>query len=464
MADAHPELPQSGSPPWNNTTKLVVALTFVAILAGLLIRFRVVIGPLLIAFILAYLLYPLANILHRKVRISWRLSASLVFLILLLIFLGLLTWGGITLVEQAQSLIRFLQTQIRNLPSVIADLTARPLEFGPFKFDFNTLDLTSLTNQLLGLVQPLLSNTASLIGSIATGAATTIGWTIFSMLVGYFILADSGGVRSGFIRLNIPGSGMDLKRLQRELCNIWNAFLRGQIIIFIITVILYIILLGSLRVNFYFGLAFLAGLARFVPYIGPAVAWITYGLVSLFQGSTIFGLNSFPYALLVVGVAWVTDIVMDNLVVPRLMGDTLKVHPAAVMVAAIIFASLFGVIGVILAAPVLATAKLVFTYVFRKMFDLDPWEGVETWGSERHAITNQRLREAGRWLLDILIKLRGWLKRAWQAAIPRVRASSMQLFDAVRQKSGRKGATPQKDTPGGGIHERYDGTEDGNDS
>jgi predicted PurR-regulated permease PerM len=449
MTETEPDPTQSASPRWNSTTKLVVAFTFVAILAGLLIRFRVIIGPLLIAFILAYLLYPLANFLHRRVKISWRLSATLVFLILLLIFLGLLTWGGFAVVEQAQSLIRFLQTQIRNLPQLITELTSKPIEFGLFHFDFATLDLTALTNQLLSLVQPLLSNTASVLGSIATGTATTIGWAMFSMLVGYFILADSGGKRSAFFRLQIPGSGADIKRIQFELSHIWNAFLRGQMIIFFITVALYIILLGSLGVSFYFGLAFLAGLARFVPYVGPAIAWITYGLVALLQGSTIFGLNPFPYALLVVGIAWVTDIIMDNLVVPRLMGDTLKVHPGAVMVAAIVFASLFGVIGVILAAPVLATGKLVFTYAFRKMFDIDPWEGVETWGGARETGTFQRLRSISRWFINKLRILWAWLSKRWRADVPRIRNTSRQVAKSIRRKTARLRNTSDQTNPGG---------------
>ncbi len=459
MAEHPPTQGQTASPRWTSTTKLVVSLTLVAVLAGLLIRFRVIIGPLLVAFILAYLLYPLANFLHRRVKISWRLAATLVFLILLLAFLGLLTWGGFAVVEQGQSLVRFLQTQIRNLPQLITDLTTRTYSLGPFEFDFANLDLASLTNQLLGMVQPILTQSASVLGSIATGAATIIGWTLFSMLVGYFILADSGGERARFVRLQLPGSGADIKRLQHELSNIWNAFLRGQIIIFIITVILYIILLGSLGVNFYFGLAFLAGLARFVPYVGPAVAWITYGLVSLFQGSTIFGLESFPYALLVVGIAWLTDIIMDNLVVPRLMGDTLKVHPAAVMVAAIVFASLFGVIGVILAAPVLATGKLVLTYVFRKMFDLDPWEGVETWTAPRQTLTFQRLRRLGLW---ICCKLKAgwiWLVKRWRADAPRIRTKSRQVAGSIHQKVTSTVGKKQKENPGGGSNERVDGAE-----
>jgi hypothetical protein len=86
----------------------------------------------------------------------------------------------------------------------------------------------------------------------------------------------------------------------------------------------------------------------------------------------------FPYALIVVGCAWISDVIIDNFVSPRIMSNALKIHPAAVLVMVIISGSLFGFIGVLLSAPILASLKLVFTYVFRKLMDLDPWEGLLT--------------------------------------------------------------------------------------
>jgi predicted PurR-regulated permease PerM len=133
-------------------------------------------------------------------------------------------------------------------------------------------------------------------------------------------------------------------------------------------------------VRFFIGLAVLAGLARFVPYVGPAVTWTTYGLVSYFQGTTIFGLSPFGYVILVVGTSWVVDIILDNFVGTRLMGNVLQIHPAAVMVSALVGANLFGLVGVVLAAPVVATLKLVMTYIFNRLFDQDPWKDIRMAG------------------------------------------------------------------------------------
>ncbi|TLN27515.1 AI-2E family transporter [bacterium] len=366
------------SPRWNGTTKLIVSLALLAIAAGLLLRFRQIISPLLIAFVLSYLFYPLAEVISKGLRAPWRLSVTILYLIMVILFLGLITLSGLALVEQVQNLINFIQRQINGLPKLIDDLTHQMIVIGPFNFDLAQIDMTSIGNQLLNLVQPTLSRLGGLVGAIAGGAATTVGYVLFALLVSYFVVVDSGGARSGLIHLEIPGYREDTRVMGRELNRIWKAFLRNQMIIFLITVAVYNVILGSLGVSFSFGLALVAGLARFVPYIGPFVAWTTYGLVSLFQGTTIFGLQPFPYALLVVGVAWVVDIIMDNFVVPRLMADALEIHPAAVMVFALIAANLFGLVGLLLAAPVLATILLFSNYAIRKLFDLEPWEGLKS--------------------------------------------------------------------------------------
>ncbi len=368
----------SSSPRWNGTTKIIVSAVLILIVVGLVTRFREIISPLLIAVILAYLIHPLAEIISRGLHTPWRISVTLLYLIIVILFIGVITLGGLALVEQVQNLIVFIQKQVANFPKFIDDLSHQVILIGPFTFDLSQLDTAAIAQQVLGWVEPILTKLGGLVGTLASGAVTTVGWVLFALLVSYFVVADSRGMKNGMIHLEIPGYREDTRILERELNHIWKAFLRNQMIIFLITVVIYNILLGALGVNYSFGLALVAGLARFIPYAGPFIAWVTYGLVSFFQGTTIFGMQPFAYALLVVGVAWVTDIIMDNFVVPRMTGDALNIHPAAVMIFALIAANLFGIVGLLLAAPVLATFMLVLNYAIRKLFDLDPWEGLKS--------------------------------------------------------------------------------------
>jgi predicted PurR-regulated permease PerM len=120
-------------------------------------------------------------------------------------------------------------------------------------------------------------------------------------------------------------------------------------------------------------LALLAGLARFIPYLGAPITWTVTALVVYFQAGNYLGLAPWQYALVVIIFMIIVDNIFDNMVSPRILGKSLGIHPAALLIAAIIAANLLGLIGVLLAAPVLASLMLAGRYIFRKMLDLDPW-------------------------------------------------------------------------------------------
>jgi predicted PurR-regulated permease PerM len=369
MASQKPVL----SPRWGPMTKMVVALTFIALIAWLLSRFQSLIPPLLMAFILSYLLYPVANFMRQNMLFSWRAAVGLIYLLLLILLLGLITVGGLGLVQQIQSLIRLVQNSLVELPELLNNVVLWLQTRSPVPLDLDAVDINTLTDQLLSIVQPLLGRTGQLLGTVASGAAEFFGWAIFILLVSFFVLSESGGFRGDILKLDIPGHNADIARLGRELGRIWNAFLRGQIIVFLLTVFVYFILLSILGLRYAIGLAFLAGLARFLPYIGPAINWVILVLVAYFQPFKLFGMEPLAYTALVIVLAFIVDQIFDNLVSPRIMADVLKVHPAGVLVMALIAANLLGILGVVIAAPILATLKLFGQYILRKMFDQDPW-------------------------------------------------------------------------------------------
>jgi hypothetical protein len=82
--------------------------------------------------------------------------------------------------------------------------------------------------------------------------------------------------------------------------------------------------------------------------------------------------------LIVVGVSLIVDQIIDSLITPRILARTLKVHPAAVLVTALVAANLLGILGVVIAAPSLASFTLLGRYTIRKMFDQNPFPLGET--------------------------------------------------------------------------------------
>lgn len=386
------------SPQWGPTTKLVVGLTLVAICAAILLYFRSIISSLVLAFIFTYLFHPIVAFLNKSVGLSWRLATTLLFVVLVLLIGGVFTVTGFAVAQQLQSLVRLLQEVIGDLPEIASNLEGFIEQYGVLG---EIINLNDLANRLIDTLQPLLGQAGVLVRSLATGAAVSIGKVFFVVAISYFLLADASRVPNLVQIPEIPEYDYDFRRMSRELRRIWNTFFRGQIIIFVLVFIVYSILLSALGVRYAIALAVMTGLARFVPYIGPFITAIVMALVTLLQPSNYFGLVHWQYSAMVLVIAFVVDFFFDNYVSPNFLGRTLNIHPAAILVFALVAANLFGILGLFLAAPVAATLKLLGRYVFRKMFDLDPWPKPE---AEEERIEYPWYR----WGKNIWAGLRSW--------------------------------------------------------
>lgn len=374
---------QSTSPYWGMTTKLVIGLTLVAIAGALLIRFQNLIGPLILSFILSFILHPLASRVVNRTRLSWRMAVNLIFILLILVIALTATATSVAVINQLESLIWIIQRFFAEVPEIITDLstnsTVYEIPIINYQFSYSQLfsqlniDLLSVTEQVLGVVQPVLGQAGGLLGTLATSAVTGVGWGFFILLVSYFILSESSQVPDFFKNLDLPGHLDDFRRLANQLAYIWSTFLRGQLLIVFLIFVAFLILMSLLGVRYAFGLAMLAGLAKFVPYIGPFIASVATAIVAFLQDGNYFGMSPFAYAIMILVARMVLDQIFDSLIIPRIFGQSLGVHPAALLVIALVAANLLGVVGLLLAAPVLATAQLFTRYVFRKMVDLDPW-------------------------------------------------------------------------------------------
>ncbi len=368
-----PQPSHPASPGWSSTTKLIVGLSITAVIAILLIQFRFILGPLIMAFVVAYLMQPVAAYFSRITHLSWKPSVNLVFLIFVVSLITLVFMLGLVVVQQGQSLYKVVESFITDLPNLVEELTSQTYQVGPFVIDFSQTNLEDVVNQVIPNLQSPLSQIGSIITSLASGTLGTLGWILFSLVIAFFLLTETTTVSDALVPIEIPFYGPDMRMLGIELRKVWNAFLRGQVIVIGLVIVTYSIFLLVMGVRYSLALALLLGIARLIPYIGPLIAWATTFVVILFQSGNYFGLEQWQYGLIVMGIGLLIDQVYDNLVSPRLLGDTLGIHPAALLVMAIVGANLLGVVGLILAAPVLATLMLVVRYVTRKMLDLDPF-------------------------------------------------------------------------------------------
>jgi predicted PurR-regulated permease PerM len=399
--------PTTESPKWNWTTKLIFGFALAAIAFLLLIQFQNFLGPIITAFVLAYLIHPIAQFSQKKLRIPWRLSVTLIFIILVLVLLGLLTWGGFALADQIQNLIRFINNNIDELPALIDEITTRTYQIGPFTFSPTGVVWDQITTQIVSAIQPILGRLGSFVGSFAAGAASTISWIVLIVLIAYFLLAESEGISHTILNIDIEGYSKDLEHMNDELSRIWNAFMRGEILIVLISLVMYTATLGILGVQFFFGLAAIAAIGQLIPYVGAWITWISFGLVALFQNQTPFDLPNGIYMIIVLAVSMVVNNIIDNIVRTKVMSNSLKVHPALVLVGALVGLNLLGFIGIVIAAPIMASFSLLLSYVIKKLNDQDPWENIRK--------ENETIKKA-KWVLlleKVAKNFWEWIKKTW---------------------------------------------------
>jgi predicted PurR-regulated permease PerM len=292
--------------------------------------------------------------------------------------MALLVATGVTVYQQSLELLGFVQKIAQNGPG---QYLQKPMQFGVWLVDPKVLnlDLDELTQQALIVVQGIVSSMAQYAGTFAQMAIGWFGSALIIFVLSIYFAIDLprfGSIMSEAVHQ--PGYRRDVEQLLTETGRIWNAYLRGQTTLAVIVGIIVSIGLTVLGVNNALALGLLAGILDFIPFLGPAVVIGLSTLVALFQGSNWLGLNSFFYALIVLVFGIIVQQIEGNWLNPRIMGGALGLHPLLIVVGVIMGSTIAGILGVILAAPVMATTKLLGTYIWRKMFDLKPFpENVE---------------------------------------------------------------------------------------
>jgi predicted PurR-regulated permease PerM len=375
------------SPRWGPFTKFLVSLILVVVAGAVLVRFQRMIAPLVFAVILTYLLRPVVAAMVARTRLSWHAAVAVLYLAVIVLLIGLLTAAGIAIVQQMQGLLG-LVTQIASsdLPNQLQHLLSAPFSFGPFlfdlsrpftigpfRFDISNVNWQPLLAQILAGVQPALSQTGTVISDLAGRTAESLGWMLFILIISFYLLFDTHRLAGSFEGIVPPDYAYDAKRLVGALLPIWNAFLRGQITLALIMGSLIGITMTILGVRYGIVLGLLGGMLQFIPIVGPLIYGTTAVAIVLFQPGVWLGFTPLVHAIIVLADVIVLQEISDNILVPRILGSSLHLHPVAILVFALIMANLAGLVGLLLSAPTLATLRLFGSYIYCKLFDLNPW-------------------------------------------------------------------------------------------
>jgi len=350
---------------WSSSTKWLVIISGLLALVWIVYRFSQIISPLAIAVILAYVLNPPVRFLTARVKLSRTLAVASVYLALVVILSLVLVAFVPILIQQVKSVNVDLQDSVED----ISGFFERPLFILGFYVDLREV-YGEVSGTFQNIVSPLASRTVSFLIDLASGFA----WFIFVLIVSFYLLKDGGRLVRSLESLVPVDYREEVHCLLEEVTVIWNAFFRSQLALCAVVGTVVGVILAIVGVRNALILGIIAGVLEIIPNIGPTVAAIPAVLIAYFQGSAHLPLSNGWFALLVIGLYVVIQQLENNILVPRIIGRSLNLHPLVVIIGVIAGASLAGILGIFLAAPILASLRVVGNYVYSRLLDLEPFD------------------------------------------------------------------------------------------
>jgi len=209
--------------------------------------------------------------------------------------------------------------------------------------------------------------------NVAVNIAGGFIWTIFIFVVGYYFLTDMNRF-SAWIDSWIPPAYLEeFKQLRREIDAVWKSYFIGQLTLAIIVGVIIGVSTAILGIKSALILGIVAALLELIPNWGYSISGAVGVIFAYFQGSTYIPLPEWAFALLVAGFYFLMWQIDTNYLVPRIIGHRLQLPPAVIIVGIIAGASVGGALGLLLAAPTIATVRVLGGYIYRRLLDLEPY-------------------------------------------------------------------------------------------
>jgi predicted PurR-regulated permease PerM len=315
----------------------------------------------IVAVVLAYMLKPLVDFLADSPRLGGGSprARTLATLFVLLALIGSLvagTWRAVDKISdevKGWSLVLRLKkekereemrTQIqRQINKALDYYNLLPAEVRPSVNDWLN---KSVTNLLL---------------SLSKGAERTTQWLqllaelLLVPILTFYFLTDAKNIRRELWLLVPPRYEGRVQNLLKELDHVMNGYVRGQIILCTIATIVVTLGLLALRMRFAFTLGLAAGVCRAIPFVGPVLGAIPLIIAALIQ-------KDINTAIIVLIGSSVMHFVESKFITPKVIGYKVGLHPVIIIAALMIGWEFFGIIGMFLAAPVVAMLKITLMH------------------------------------------------------------------------------------------------------
>ena len=313
-----------------------------------------VISPFFIGFIIAWLLNPLVNKLQEK-GVKRSLGVVLVFLLLLIIIYLFCLAVIPTLIEQINEMVKMIPDLLKDAREVIdkvflklsnttnIDMSETKVEFIHYIEEFAKGLATDLPTKVLNIVQGLLSG---------------LGKFLIGMVIGFYLLFNFNTLGEHFTSIVPKKFRADAEHLLTSISDVLSKFVNGTLLVslmlFVISVIGFEIIGLDAAVLF----AFFCAVTNIIPYVGPYIGGVPAVIIA-FSQSPLIGILTLVFIVLVQGIE-------GNFLHPYIIGKTMDLHPVTIVISLLIFEHFFGIMGMIIATPLVAIVKIIYVFLDEK--------------------------------------------------------------------------------------------------
>lgn len=330
---------------------------------------RLALLPFAVGAIAAYALSPLVDHLAAPIpartRSHDKMRRGFVVLVLYTLAFGALGGVGVAIVPTA---LNQSANFFENLPQIVDEARVQTTEWAD-RYRASLPDdlreqidaaIEDLSDRGTELVASMLGSTVS---SLTSALALVSGFLIVPFWL-FYALRDRHFIERNFMRAVPPSFQDDVMNIARICDSLLGRYIRAQLLLGLVVGIAVGVSMTLLGVQFSIGLGLWAGITEMIPVLGPWLGGVP---------GVIIVLATEPDLLLpVILVYFVVQQLENNLLVPRIQGNAVDIHPAMVIMLIVVFGAVWGLLGMIIAVPATAITRELFWYVDRRLRGATP--------------------------------------------------------------------------------------------
>lgn len=309
----------------------------------------------IISLIFSYLLNPIINYLERH-----NISRSLGIILLYIVVFGIIIAISISFIPR---LGNELKEVLMVLPSYFSTIT----DFFKDLYDkyYNLENIAPIIENVEGLIfdninrlqEVLLTSMTKLFTGVGSLLNRMISLVLIPILTFYFLKDKDKLINQVF--LIIPkNKRSEIKELLTQIDKSLSQFVRGRLILAIYVGVATTVVLLILDINFAIVIGLLTGIADIIPYFGPFLGFVPAVLFAFLDSAT----KGIWVAVIFILIQWVEN----NVLGPKIIGDTTGLHPITVLLSLIIAGNIYGVLGMVFVIPVVSILKILFGFFIDK--------------------------------------------------------------------------------------------------